>query len=358
MGYLREGEGGVFLFSGNRQLRYSTRYDSLARAGTEGFAAWVLRLIAIGEKKAGERWADARIRLNAILKGFDFLKRPGLYGVILAGTLLIAGTYCHARRQVTEHTAVTARHLVVGERAPSPAWKQPVSGQVTAGPIILTEMDCKLQVTGNLVNIRSGGGRNTPEIGQACSGDILSAMARSSDGWYQIAFQGGTGWIAGWCVQDYRPSRATVRAPEPGGGTSGTIVAVGGASSDEATRGASVELIGIARRFLGTPYRYGAAGTASFDCSGFVRYVYACYGISLPRVASDQARVGMQVLSLAPGDLVFFSGSEDGGITHVGIYAGNNSFIHASFQGVTVTSLDDPWYREHYVTARRVIQPK
>lgn len=122
------------------------------------------------------------------------------------------------------------------------------------------------------------------------------------------------------------------------------------------SRGAADDVISIARRFIGIPYSYGGNGPRSFDCSGFVRYVYASYGIDLPRVASDQARMGRRVTKLAPGDLVFFSGSMNGYITHVGIYIGNNSFIHASTSlGVTITSLDETWYRKRYVAACRVL---
>jgi len=204
----------------------------------------------------------------------------------------------------------------------------------------LTPTTGQLQVAYDTVNVRSGPGTNNARIGQVHLGDLIQAKAESGDGWYQIAWQGGTGWIAGWCVQAYQQSSTASTQ-------SGT---------QNASRGAISDIISIAKRFLGRPYSYGANGPSSFDCSGFVRYIYSLYGVDLPRVASDQARAGQKVSPSVPGDLVFFSDRKDGYITHVGIYVGNNSFIHAaSFQGVTITSLDDSWYKARYVGACRIL---
>jgi cell wall-associated NlpC family hydrolase len=273
-------------------------------------------------------------------------RKRRFYGPVLAFVVL-AGAFwtwtCYPVRIPKTFAVRYAGGQTAIESSPRPARQQSAVSLITT-----VNAACKLQVAENVVNVRSGPGENEPEIGQARFGDILLAKAKTSDNWYQVAFRTGTGWVAGWCVQTYRPSGKKsymVADSRRDTETQGTA---------EVSRGASSDLIGIARRFLGTPYCYGANGTASFDCSGYVRYVYACRGIKLPRVASDQALAGRRVSSLAPGDLVFFSDRRDGYITHVGIYIGNNSFIHASFQGVTITSLDDSWYKSHYVMACRV----
>lgn len=111
-----------------------------------------------------------------------------------------------------------------------------------------------------------------------------------------------------------------------------------------------------AKQYLGVPYLYGGSSPNGFDCSGFVQYVYKQHGVSLPRVASDQAGVGTKVNTPAPGDLVFFTREKggSGGIGHVGIYAGNNTFIHANTnQGVTFTSMDSQWHNDRYAGAKR-----
>ncbi len=117
-------------------------------------------------------------------------------------------------------------------------------------------------------------------------------------------------------------------------------------------------LVSRAMNYLGTPYRYGGISPKTgFDCSGFVYYLYgAVFGQQIPRMPREMAREGMTVTrdELARGDLVFFG--YRGTFTHVGIYAGNGQFVHATHRGspVMVTSLDADYYRQHYLTAVRL----
>ena len=115
-------------------------------------------------------------------------------------------------------------------------------------------------------------------------------------------------------------------------------------------------LLQAAESRIGAPYRYGGAGPDAFDCSGLVRYAHQLVGIPVPRTAAEQyvkaTPVGRR--ELRPGDLVFFrlSGREVG---HVGIYAGEDRFVHAPQSGghVRIASLEDEWYRKRYVGAGR-----
>ncbi|NPV26017.1 MAG: C40 family peptidase [Firmicutes bacterium] len=116
-------------------------------------------------------------------------------------------------------------------------------------------------------------------------------------------------------------------------------------------------IVSSARNFLGTSYKYGGESPGGFDCSGFTRYVFSLHGLNLPRTAGEQASVGSRISreSLQPGDLVFFTIDGKSQIGHVGIYLGENLFIHASrYQGITITSMDDSWYVDKYVGARRI----
>jgi len=109
-------------------------------------------------------------------------------------------------------------------------------------------------------------------------------------------------------------------------------------------------IVAYAETFLGTPYVYGANGPSSFDCSGFTKYVYAHFGISLGRTTYDQIDQGQYVSrgDLQPGDLVFFG---SGSPHHVGMYIGNGSYIHAPHTGDVVKI--SPLTRTDYMSARR-----
>ena len=112
-----------------------------------------------------------------------------------------------------------------------------------------------------------------------------------------------------------------------------------GSSAGQSTQTASSNgqaVVDYARQFLGNPYVYGGNSlTNGTDCSGFVKGVYAAFGINLPRTSAEQRSVGYAVSlsEIQPGDIVCYSG-------HVGIYAGNNTLIHASNEktGITLTS--------------------
>jgi cell wall-associated NlpC family hydrolase len=113
-------------------------------------------------------------------------------------------------------------------------------------------------------------------------------------------------------------------------------------------------VVGVALQYLGVPYVWGGASPSTgFDCSGFVMYVYAQIGVSLPHNAAAQYGYGTPISrdQLAPGDLVFFDG-----LGHVGIYIGGGQFVHAPHTGdvVKISSLYESWYASTYVGARRL----
>lgn len=113
----------------------------------------------------------------------------------------------------------------------------------------------------------------------------------------------------------------------------------------------------VAVGFLGAPYRFGGSSVRGLDCSAFVKKIYAFFGIELPRTAREQARIGKRVPrnELEVGDLVFFNTRRAFG--HVGVYIGNNQFVHASSgraRAVKVDTLDKPYYDKRFVKAVRL----
>lgn len=111
-------------------------------------------------------------------------------------------------------------------------------------------------------------------------------------------------------------------------------------------------VITYASNFLGTPYLWGGTTPSGFDCSGFTQYVYAHFGVSVGRTTFDQIKDGRQVSrnNLQSGDLVFFGSS--GNPHHMGIYVGNNTYIHAPSTGdvIKVSAMT----RSDFISARRV----
>ena len=120
------------------------------------------------------------------------------------------------------------------------------------------------------------------------------------------------------------------------------------------------ELIGSAMGLLGVAYRYGGTSASTgFDCSGFMQHIFRrSMGLNLPRTSAEQAKMGVGVSrgELQPGDMVFFRTLGRGRISHVGLYIGNDRFIHAPRTGkrIEITSLSNKYWNTKYAFARRV----
>lgn len=186
-----------------------------------------------------------------------------------------------------------------------------------------------IQVTTSVLNVRSGPGTDYDKVGSVRSGQILKATAEN--GWYKI----DSGYISAEYVKEVDASAAS-----------------------QSSKGQ--EIANYALQFVGYPYVYGGSSPKGFDCSGFTYYVYAQFGYSINRTASNQLSNGYAVekSQLQPGDLVMFrqNGSTKAA-SHVGIYIGNNQYVHASTPGVGViiSDLNDPYISSGYVGARRIV---
>ncbi|HYB33793.1 MAG TPA: C40 family peptidase [Steroidobacteraceae bacterium] len=109
-------------------------------------------------------------------------------------------------------------------------------------------------------------------------------------------------------------------------------------------------IVRVAIALVGTPYHFGGADEAGFDCSGLTVYVYERVGLTIPRTAAEQQRAAYPVprAQLAPGDLVFFR-IRSRSVDHVGVYSGDGRFVHAprAGQAVSFADLDSGFYAQH-----------
>ncbi len=112
------------------------------------------------------------------------------------------------------------------------------------------------------------------------------------------------------------------------------------------------QIVSIAESLIGSPYKYGGASPKGFDCSGLVYYTHRQLDIAVPRTTKQQARhrPAKELASASPGDILFFR-IYGNSISHVGIYAGNDQFIHAPKSGsyVTYANINDPYWRQRLI---------
>lgn len=209
----------------------------------------------------------------------------------------------------------------------------------TTSSVAPTTSTNKTVYTTTTLNVRSGAGTSYSVVGVLGSGKAASVVGTSGS-WYKIKYGSGYGYISS--------KYTTSSAPSNGGSTSGS-------STPSNSSGSSIA--SYAKSFLGCSYVYGAAGPRTFDCSGLTQYVYAHFGKSIPRTSASQYASCKKISKsqLQPGDLMFFSSSSGGGVSHVGIYVGNGQMVHAanSRTGVCMDSINSSYYVKNYVGSGR-----
>ncbi len=214
------------------------------------------------------------------------------------------------------------------------------------------------------VNLRKDKSTSSEKIDSITKNTEVTILGEE-DGWYKVKVGNLTGYISKKYISDKKVEEVTSRASdtarqiqeskttEQTDTNTSSAVASTAAPTAAPTGSKGSDVVSFAKQYLG--YKYvagGASPSTGFDCSGFTSYVYKNFGVSLNRTSSGQRSNGVAVdkSNLQPGDIVCFSG-------HVGLYIGNNQFIHASNPkgGVKINSLSDSYYVKNYITSRRVI---
>ena len=209
----------------------------------------------------------------------------------------------------------------------------PNAGSSSGGSTITsTEKDGYIK--GNNVRFRSAASMSASILGEYNYGTALKITGVSGD-WTAVTINGQAGYVYSQYVAE------------------GTISVNGGGNSSDLGN----QIAQYALQYVGYPYVWGGTTPAGFDCSGFVQYVYKQFGYTLNRIACDQALngVAVDINALQPGDvLCFYSGSNY--IGHVGIYIGDNKFVHASTSttGVIISELSGYYYNRGFI-ARRIV---
>jgi len=203
------------------------------------------------------------------------------------------------------------------------------------------------EVTATDVRMRAKPDTSSEVITTYSAGTKLAVIG-INNGWYKIKDGGKTGYMRSDfmnIVSGYNPSANSNNKS--------------GSSNAPAPSPTGNELVDYALQFVGYSYRYGGMSPVTgFDCSGFVSYVYKEFGVTLTRNSAGQYKndgVSVSKDELAPGDLVFF-GSSSGNVNHVGLYMGDNEFVHASGErvGVVISRLDSTHYTNRYIGAKRI----
>ena len=212
------------------------------------------------------------------------------------------------------------------------------------------------------VNLRKDKSADSEKLDSLTKNTEVTILGEE-DGWYKVKVKDQTGYISKEYISDKKVDEVSSRASD----TARQIMEAKAAETQEApvssplassSNGGSV--VSLAKQYLG--YNYVSAGkspSTGFDCSGFTSYVYKQFGVSLSGSSSGQANAGTHVSKsdLEPGDLLIFNNSSNSSVGHVGIYIGDDEFIHAAngSKGVITTSLSSSYYEARYVDARRVL---
>lgn len=255
-------------------------------------------------------------------------------------------------------TVVEDERLVVLEKTNDDWWKVNYCGHEGYVAAEYLKDDLKAEnfkptrfegtVTASSARVRQKPSTSAATLATAANGKELTVIG-INNGWYKVIYSGSK---EGYIRSDL------MKITDVAKDSTKKTVSAKYNSVKGSTKGA--EIANYALQFKGHRYVYGAEGPNSFDCSGLVYYVYkTVYKYNVDRTASQQYKnngVKVSKEDLVPGDLVFFS-SNGRSVTHVGIYIGDNEFVHASTSdtGVIISNLTSAYYTRVWFGAKRIV---
>lgn len=182
------------------------------------------------------------------------------------------------------------------------------------------------------INVRSAAGTTNKIVAKVKKGTTLKVSQQKKMGnnvWFRVKVNKTSGWVLGSLLTSANKSTAK----------SSTV---------------SKNVVDQAMKLRSIPYVFGGTTTNGFDCSGFVQYAFNKSGKNISRTTLSQFAQSKKVSSPKPGDLVFFKNTYRKGISHVGIYIGNNKFVHAGGKQTQVTSLSNSYWKSKFASFKRL----
>lgn len=228
-------------------------------------------------------------------------------------------------------------------------WLKVITPENTNGYVYAEYVSDTMPVIYNYVNtstlnVRKGPGSDTTKLATLNSGEKVQFLESKGE-WTRIKTSKN---VEGYVYSKYISKTPTMASRSDSGSSSNASY-----NSDLAT-----QVLEYAKQFVGVKYVYGGESPKGFDCSGFTQYVFAHFKIKLPRSASEYASVGTKVSrsDMKPGDLLLFDRYDDWTLGHVGIYMGNDKFIHASSGKGKVVIATLSKYSGNILGIRRVLK--
>lgn len=251
---------------------------------------------------------------------------------------------------------VSADYIQLDTPATTPTSSETASSGTSSEPgsFTVSPLDDTGLITGSYVNLRQEPSTDSSVLSLIAKGTVVRVTGSVNDAWYQVTYNNLTGYVDADYLQLGVSSYTRPVSGIANGNASGLV---SGIDSGTDLQALAEQLCDFAKTLIGTPYVYGGSlPETGFDCSGFTQYVYAHFGITIPRMQQYNAGTRVTRDALQPGDLVFFQ-TNGVSISHVGMYVGDGLFIHAPSSGRTVclTSMDSDYYSSRFICATRIL---